>query len=312
VLHDEGEPFLIVGPQGVSKTTSAQQYVLARTGIREPTLLGLPVAVDPRPVVYLAMDRPRQIVRSFRRMVSEADREVLDERVRFWFGALPFDVVQTPEAMLPWLLTEFGDVGMVVVDSYKDLAAGLSSEETGQAVNAASQAVVAEGIEWVGLHHHRKAQATNKAPRALSDVYGSVWLTAGAGSVLMLWGEPGAEIVQGVHLKQPAEIVGPLTIAVTHPTGTVAAILSVAGTDGDGDAADAAGQLSERQAQIVAALIGSDGIGFGPHPTQAFMTLLDVSDKTALADLNALAERGLIISEATPGRPTTWTWKGSA
>ena len=40
-------------------------------------------------------------------------------------------------------------------------------------------------------------------PKRLADVYGSRWLTAGMGSVLLLWGEPGDLVVEVRHLKQP-------------------------------------------------------------------------------------------------------------
>jgi RecA-family ATPase len=39
------------------------------------------------------------------------------------------------------------------------------------------------------IHHQRKAQATNKKPTDLSDVYGSHYITARATSVYCLWPE---------------------------------------------------------------------------------------------------------------------------
>ena len=39
------------------------------------------------------------------------------------------------------------------------------------------------------------------------------------GSVLMLWGEAGDVIVEAVHLKQPMEKVGPLTLIHDHAHG---------------------------------------------------------------------------------------------
>ncbi|MCD2264225.1 hypothetical protein K3888_16130, partial [Dietzia aurantiaca] len=54
----------------------------------------------------------------------------------------------------------------------------------------------------------------------ISDVYGSAWLTAGAGSVLMLEGDPGTTGAEIHHAKQPAEAVGPLVMRHDHATGT--------------------------------------------------------------------------------------------
>lgn len=185
VLWAASEPLYIVGPAGVGKTTLAQNLALRRHGIGEAELLGFPVEVDPRPVLYVAADRPSQAARSFARMVGESDREALE-----WFrvhrGPLPFgDLATNPEALAPWL--EGLDVGTVILDSLKDVALGLSEDTPGAAVNQALQRVVAEGIEVVVLHHQRKASGDNKRPRTLADVYGSTWLTAGAGSVLLLW-----------------------------------------------------------------------------------------------------------------------------
>jgi hypothetical protein len=219
-LHAEGEPFLICGPQGVGKTTILGQYALARIGLREPELLGLPVRTDDRPVIYLALDRPRQIAKSFRRMVAGSEREELDRRLHFWAGPLPFDVTrERPEKLYRWLVDTFGEFSTVIVDSYKDVIPNLSDESSGALLNSAMQVVVSEGSEWVGSHHQRKSQNSNTVPRTLNDVYGSVWLTAGTGSVFLLWGEPGSAIVTGIHLKQPAETVGPLTIHHDHTQG---------------------------------------------------------------------------------------------
>ena len=73
----EGESLFTVGLPGVGKSTLAQQLLLGRLGLWQ-TVLGLPVATGLYNVLYLAADRPRQIARSLRRMVGEADRQVLE------------------------------------------------------------------------------------------------------------------------------------------------------------------------------------------------------------------------------------------
>jgi hypothetical protein len=83
VLWADGESLVIDGPQGVGKTTLAQQLALGRAGFDVHTkLLGFPIIPGQRRVLYLAMDRPKQAARSFRRMVGEAWRAELDERRR--------------------------------------------------------------------------------------------------------------------------------------------------------------------------------------------------------------------------------------
>jgi replicative DNA helicase len=217
VLWAQGEPFLLVGPPGVGKTTVAQQLALARIGLRDQ-LLGLPVTRGAGRVLYVAADRPAQAARSLRRMVGDQDRATLDDRLVVWRGPLPFDVCADPGRLLR-LATDLA-ADTVLIDSLKDIAPGLEKPEVGAAVNVALQALVGADIDVAAGHHQRKATEGNRRPRTLDDVYGSVWLTAGAGSVVLLWGQAGDPIVELHHLKQPAEDCGPLTVGHDHHTGT--------------------------------------------------------------------------------------------
>jgi replicative DNA helicase len=227
VLWAKGEPLMIAKPDGVGGTTIAQQLVLAIAGIRPPTLLGHTITPDPaRRVLYLALDRPRQASRSMRRMVGGDDRALLEHRLVVQEGELPFDVVAEPRRLLAFAQEQ--SAGTVVIDSLKDVAAALKEEAPGQAINKAMQVCVAAGVEVLALHHQRKAQAENKKPSKLADVYGSRWLTAGCGSVLMIWGEAGDPVVELTHLKQPGEVVGPLTLEHDNHAGTTRALHTAA------------------------------------------------------------------------------------
>jgi AAA domain-containing protein len=226
VLWSSGEPLLLVGPIGVGKSTLAQQLVLRRCGVDADDLLGFAVAVDRRPVLYLALDRPIQIQRSLRRMVAEDDRRLLTERLLIHRGPLAFAVTKRPEALARYA-SDLG-AGTLVIDSLKDVGGDLSEPRIGAAVNQALQACIADGVEVVALHHMRKRQ-TDRVPTAIDDVLGSVWIAAGAGSVLLLWGEPGADKVELRHLKQPLACIGPLTLRHDHERGAT----SVAYTPAD-------------------------------------------------------------------------------
>ena len=215
MLWAQGESLLLVGPTGVGKTTLALQVVGALIGVL-PDVLGYPVLPAKR-VLYLAMDRPRQIQRAMRRLFGAQHRSVLDERVLVWKGPLPGNLVRSP-----WLLAEVAaehGCDVVVVDSAKDLGVKLSDEEGGITANRAVQFCNAVDIDVLLLHHQRKSVEGHK-PTKLEDVYGSTWLTAGAGSVVLLWGDAGSELVELSHLKQPAETIGPLTIEHDHHAGT--------------------------------------------------------------------------------------------
>lgn len=238
VAWASGEGLMFVGPQGVGKTTVASRLALARIGIGAETLLGMPVTQTTEPLLWIAADRPQQIARSFRRMVTPADAEILEKRLLVWEGPPPFDLVDEPLRLLAFV--ESTGAKTVFIDSDKDIASPLTEDRVGAAFNRARGAVIAAGIEWVELHHNRKATADNRKPSALADVYGSVWLTAGLGSVISLWGEPGDPIVELTHLKQPAEDIGPLELEHDHTHGrttlrerpTVESLLEDAGKEG--------------------------------------------------------------------------------
>jgi len=216
VAWSQGEPLLINGPAGVGKTTIAQQLALARLGLRSE-VLGMPVAPDDRAVLYVAADRPTQAARSMRRMVGEEHRQALAERLIVWRGPLPHTLNRVPEVLV--MMAEEMGAGTVIIDSLKDVATKLSDEETGTDVNRALQLVCLAGVEVLALHHQRKRQQGAERPKSLDDVYGSTFLTAGAGSVLLVWGRAGDAVVELSHLKQPVDTIGPLTLLHDHDRG---------------------------------------------------------------------------------------------
>lgn len=240
VLWAEGEALLIAGPSGVGKTTVAQQVILNAIGVHHGGVLGMPVRHFKR-FLYLASDRPQQAARSMARMVRPEDRELLDERLVFWPGPPPSDFIKDPGILLR--LCEAAGADAVCLDSLKDMAGELASEEGGQAINGAIQRTLVEGKEVIGLHHHRKqggGKESGKEPTSLDELYGSTWITAGAGSVISLWGAAGEPIVSLRHLKQPAGECGPWKLRHDHPVGRtevwhqvdVLAMLKAAGSQG--------------------------------------------------------------------------------
>jgi replicative DNA helicase len=215
VLWSEDEYLLPTGPVGVGKSTIVQQLVRGRLALTDE-VLGFPVKPGARNVLLLALDRPPQIARSMKRMFSEDDTDVLAERLKV-ITATTADLVKNPRYLAELVVHNEADT--LVVDSLKDTATPLTDDAVGSAISAALRHAVAEGSQTAAIHHHRKATGENKKPSTLDDVYGSKWITAGAGSVICVWGGPGDLLVELLHLKPPAEEVGPLSVLHDHARG---------------------------------------------------------------------------------------------
>jgi AAA domain len=219
ILWAEGESLIIAGPDGTGKTTLAGCITRARLGIGDGLVLGMPVEPGKRNVLYLAMDRPRQARRALRRLFTTADRDDLDGRLRIWQGPPPVDLARGPGMLAE--LARLADADTIIVDSLKDAALKLSDDEAGSGWNRARQMAIEAGAELIELHHPRKAQSDNRKPSKLEDLYGSRWITSGAGSVICLWGDAGDLVVELTHLKAPAAQAGPWQVGINPAAGTV-------------------------------------------------------------------------------------------
>lgn len=220
VLWQDGEPALASGPIGVGKTTLLGRLVHASMSGGE--ILGYPVQECER-VLYLALDRPTQIARNLHRMFTDADRPMLKSRLRVWRGPLPGDISKQTDLLLDLA----DDAGLergdrMFIDSVKDTAIGIASDEVGAAVNLAHQKVVSAGINLMGNHHQRKSGENGTKPCKINDLYGSTFIPAGCGTVILAWADqPGASIVEFSTLKPAAEHVGPLTAVHDIEAGTL-------------------------------------------------------------------------------------------
>lgn len=226
VAWAEGESVQIDGPQGLYKSTLAQNLALARCGFSDyAAVLGMPVQAGRGRTLYLAMDRPRQIRRSLRRMVGEAWRDELDDRLVIWEGPPPGVFNDHPGLLVE--MCRAAEADTVVVDSLKDAVRKISEDEAGAAWNIARQLALRAGIQVLEVNHVRKRSQGHKDKPTIDDIYGSTWLTAGAGSVFLLDGTPGEPIVKMWHVKTPMDDCGPLTITADPDTGVVSLWTSV-------------------------------------------------------------------------------------
>jgi replicative DNA helicase len=219
IFWASGESLILCGVIGSGKTTLAGQLVAGMCGL-SPKLLGQPIA-EARRVLVLAADRPRQIARALVRHFPEAEhRALVHDRLVIHQGPLP-KLITTDDEQLMRLAQEF-DCDVIVVDSLKDLGGSLSDEATGAAINRSFQLCLAQGVDVMALHHTRKESNSEGAKKenTLASVYGSNWITAGAGSVLMLYGEPGALDQKLMHLKSPIDPLGPFDVIHDNHAGT--------------------------------------------------------------------------------------------
>ncbi|MBT2450935.1 bifunctional DNA primase/polymerase [Streptomyces sp. ISL-43] len=216
VLWAEGEALLIAAPQGVGKTTLAHQLIRARLGLQQ-NVLGFPVAPG-KVVLLLAMDRPSQTRRAGARIFGRDDPAYLNDHLVVWEGPPPFDLAKRPEILAA--MCEKAKADTVVIDSIKDAAIGLSDDAVGAGYNRARQKALAEGVQVLENHHVIKRGPNGAAPNTMADIYGSTWITSGAGSVVLLWGEAGDPLVSFRHLKQPMDEVGPFHLVHDHEAGT--------------------------------------------------------------------------------------------
>lgn len=216
VLWAVGESLILAGPPGVGKTTLTGQVVRGLLGLQRD-VLDQPVEPAQGRVLYLAMDRPQQIARALRRHFSPAERNVLSDRLVAWKGPPPADLAKYTDLLA--VLADRAGASHVILDSLKDAAIGLTDDEVGSGYNRARQYALANDVQVLELHHVVKRGANGTKPNTLADLYGSAWITAGAGSVVLLWGAAGDPIVELSHLKQPADTVGPLRVIHDHTTG---------------------------------------------------------------------------------------------
>lgn len=210
-----GESLMLVSATGVGKSTLSQNIMLGRLGLIA-TVLEMPVRDTGGKVLYLAMDRPKQIARAMRRLLQPDYKDVLQERLIVHKGPLPVDICRNKD----WLadLAEENDVKTIIVDSLKDAVRRPSDEELANGYNLARQECLARDIEWLEDHHTRK---TEDGLKSIDDVYGSSQLTNGAGSVIALRGVAGDSVIDLVQLKFPEGEILPMKVRIDHLLGTV-------------------------------------------------------------------------------------------
>ena len=245
VAWSHGEPTGLFGPDGVGKTTLGHLIAFGLLAI-QPKVLGMHIEPADAMVLYVSADRPHQSQRAMWRLAKDLDKTAfakLKTGLFVWRGPLPFDLVKEP-AKLAEFAADYG-ASHVLLDSLGMIVPRLTEDETGSALAQAFTVCSVGGIELLWLLHPRKANAENRRPNTLADVYGSRWITASTGSVFSLWGDAGDPVVEFKHLKPPRNEVGPFMVEIDHAAGTMAV---VDGTDLLGVLRDARDGLTAKEA----------------------------------------------------------------
>ena len=149
VLWERGESLFLVGPTGVGKTTLGGQLVQGLVGVADD-VLGFPIEPAKR-VLYLAMDRPRQVARAWARLFK--DDPMLNDRLSVWQGPLPIRLESEPSYLATIAVEHEADV--LVIDSLKDLVTQMSEDGPAGAFNMAMRSALPRG--------HRRACAAPSA-----------------------------------------------------------------------------------------------------------------------------------------------------
>ncbi|ORV19980.1 hypothetical protein AWB97_24860 [Mycobacterium intracellulare subsp. chimaera] len=211
ILWAKDESLIIEASYGVGKTTLAGRLV--RGLLYGEELLGYPVRQIPNEqrILYLALDRPEQIVRSMLRQFTHEEFDAIGSRLCVWRGPLPGDAAENDHLLCD--LADMHEADILFIDSVKDAALGLSEDRAAAIYQRGRQRLLQSGRQLVELHHLTKG----------GDAYGSIWLNAGVGSVVRLKGAAGGPTATLTHMKSPAHRLDPIQIVHDRANGGMTA-----------------------------------------------------------------------------------------
>lgn len=190
LLERAGLLFL-AGPPGCGKTQVSLQFAL-HMACGKP-FLGWEFPDGPKKVLFVSMEMGSRPLRHFLSKMwigfTEDEQRLIEANLRFnaiGYG-IPMDTQRAQDAIEGWIQNNgydgvfFDSLGQSTTD---DLTAESTIKRTFEFVNRLKMEY--DCFVWF-IHHTRKAQAENKRPNKLADLYGSQYIAAHASAVVSLY-----------------------------------------------------------------------------------------------------------------------------
>ena len=226
-----GEFGILYGGDGTNKTTLAHGLLAGMLSFpgREK-VLGYPVT-PLRPdvaVIYLALDRPRQIERSWSRFHPGEYQDLTEGRLVVWPKGVPSEVINHPEWFLPWLEElAWREVkkrpGAVIIDNAIDAFGDFAKTENATLAGWILNDLARNDVDTLALAHDKKEQGATPRkfpPASMDGLYGGRNFRAKSGTVVNLWKPPGNDIglLTVTQFKEPSEQIPRATFLVDPAT----------------------------------------------------------------------------------------------
>lgn len=198
LLHRKGY-MLLTGAPGVGKSQMSLNF--AANACLGKDFLGRSIN-EPRKIGFMSMEMGLEELQHFVRIqtagYTKEELSLLEDNLLLFPMGEPLYLNEGNDKNRKWIEEVIGDESLdgVILDS---LGSTTSDELVSEKVRGVmdwndSLRQKFNCFTW-WIHHHRKATGDNKRPNKLSDVYGSMYITARASSVLCLW-----EINQALQL----------------------------------------------------------------------------------------------------------------
>lgn len=189
VLQRKGY-FLLTGPQGIGKTQISMMF--AQHMAIGKDFIGWQFG-KPSKIIFFSMEMGFADLKWFaeqqKKLFTPEELDLLQENLKVYpLGhGVPLDDEQE-QAEIEYLIREFKPAGIMFDSLGLSTLDELGQEKAAKGI-AAFNAKIREEYDlfvWF-IHHHRKAQATNKKPNKLEDIFGSIYVTATATTIVSLW-----------------------------------------------------------------------------------------------------------------------------